>query len=262
VTFTDICTVTSQEPPLKADPNAQLKLLDLASIDARINQLTHQLATIPEAAELAALDAGRTALVDRVRDARILVDDLNKEQKRADNDVEAVKARRERDRSRMEQGLITNPKDLERMAHELESLERRIRNLEDEELEVMERLEAAQMELGFATAEVEAANERREPLEAARSEKAASLEKALADAAGDRTWATSDLPADLLALYERIRAKQVIGAAELRARECGGCRLTLNALEMAAISKKPADEVIRCEECDRILVRTPESGLA
>jgi predicted nucleic acid-binding Zn-ribbon protein len=237
-------------------------LLDLAAIDARINQLTHQLATIPEAASLAALDEGSKALVDRVRDARILVDDLTKEQKRADNDVEAVKTRRERDRSRMDQGLITNPKDLERMVHELESLERRISNLEDEELEVMERLEAAQMELGFASREVEDANDRREPLEAARAEKAASLEKELAAAQGDRTWATSDLPADLLALYERIRAKQVIGAAELRARECGGCRLTLNALEMADIAKKPADEVIRCEECDRILVRTPESGLA
>jgi predicted nucleic acid-binding Zn-ribbon protein len=236
-------------------------LLDLAAIDARIDLLTHQLATIPEAAQLAALAAGNTALVDRVRDARILVDDLTKEQKRADNDVESVKTRRERDRSRMDQGLITNPKDLQRMVHELESLERRISNLEDEELEVMERLEAAQMELGFASAEVEESNDKREPLEAARAERAASIEKELAVAKGDRTWATSDLPADLLALYERIRAKQIIGAAELRRRECGGCRLTLNALEMAAIAKLPADEVVRCEECDRILVRTAESGL-
>ena len=73
-----------------------------------------------------------------------MVDDLTAEQKKADADVEQVKARRARDRDRMDQGLITNPKDLERMQHELVSLERRITTLEDEELEVMEQLEEAQ----------------------------------------------------------------------------------------------------------------------
>ena len=88
--------------------------------------------------ELAKLEEQRLAHGNGVRDARILVDDLTKEQRKADADVEQVKARRERDRSRMDAGLITNPKDLERMTHELESLERRINSLEDDELEVME----------------------------------------------------------------------------------------------------------------------------
>ncbi len=84
------------------------------------------------------------------RDAQIVVDDLTEEQEKVDADVEAVKARRQRDRDRMDQGLISNPKDLERMSHELESLERRITDLEDQELEVMERLEEAQGTLDLA----------------------------------------------------------------------------------------------------------------
>jgi predicted nucleic acid-binding Zn-ribbon protein len=65
-----------------------------------------------------------------------------------------------------------------------------------------------------------------------------------------------------MALYDRLRnSKGGVGAAALRARECGGCRLSLDNAELAVIRKAPSDEVIRCEECQRILVRTSESGL-
>ena len=52
----------------------------------------------------------------------------------------------------MEQGLITNPKDLERMATSCVA-QRRITSLEDTELEVMERLEETQTELEKVTSE-------------------------------------------------------------------------------------------------------------
>jgi len=72
----------------------------------------------------------------------------------------------------------------------------------------------------------------------------------------------ADLPADLLALYEKLREqKGGVGAAELRQRRCGGCQLTLDNAEIAAIKARAVDEVVRCEECSRILVRTAESGL-
>jgi predicted nucleic acid-binding Zn-ribbon protein len=211
--------------------------------------------------ELVKLEDQRLVHGNGVRDARILVDDLTKEQKKADADVEQVKARRERDRTRMDAGLITNPKDLERMSHELESLERRINSLEDDELEVMERLEEAQTELANATRALAAIEEKRTDLEAARLEKSAAIEKELAEVTTDRAAAIVGLPEDLLGLYERIRSQSGIGAAELRARQCGGCMLTLNPSDLAVIAKTSADEVVRCEECARILVRTSESGI-
>lgn len=251
----------TEENPLKADPFAQLQLLDVATLDARIDQLRHQLAALPEIAQLSALASEHRERADRVRDGRIRVDDLTKEQKKADLDVEQVKARRERDRSRMDAGLITNPKDLERMSHELESLERRIRTLEDEELEIMEMVEAAQIELTKAEQDLAEADELRTGLTVQKDEKTAELENELALVVGERANAVAPVPADLLALYEKIRAKEGIGAAELRGRQCGGCRLTLNPSDLSVIAKTPVDEVVRCEECTRILVRTPESGL-
>jgi predicted nucleic acid-binding Zn-ribbon protein len=212
-------------------------------------------------AEISTLEAERTQLTDQVRDARIVVDDLTVEQTRADREVEQVKTRRERDRSRMDSGQITNPKDLERMQHELVSLERRISTLEDAELEVMEKLEEAQQVLDGLGIRADDIDARLAELVAARDEKQAGIDASLAEVAASRGPATEDLPDDLMALYERLREQKGIGAALLRARQCGGCQLTLDASELSRIRSAPADEVIRCEECQRLLVRTDESGL-
>jgi predicted nucleic acid-binding Zn-ribbon protein len=67
---------------------------------------------------------------------------------------------------------------------------------------------------------------------------------------------------DLAALYEKIRTvSSGVAAAELKHRRCDGCRLELGTVDLDRIRRAPEDEVIRCEECRRILVRTAESGL-
>jgi predicted nucleic acid-binding Zn-ribbon protein len=161
----------------------------------------------------------------------------------------------------MDQGLVSNPKDLERMTHELESLERRITDLEDVELDVMERLEDAQRELAQVSDSLSATEQELASVAAARDEKSSAIHEELAKVAAERSAAVEGMPEDLMSLYERIRTQKGVGAAELRARQCGGCRLTLNAADLAVIAKAPSDEVARCEECSRILVRTAESGL-
>jgi uncharacterized protein len=247
---------------MKADPEAQLKLLDLQRLDAAADQLRHQRAHLPEAAEIAQLTTRRSDVLGRSRDQQIIVDDLTAAQEKADGDVEQVKARRKRDQDRMDQGLITNPKDLERMQHELESLERRISTLEDEELEVMEDLEAAQTDLATMRTDLAETEERLAAVTATRDEKYAEIDAELERLTADREALAAALAADLLTLYDKLRAnKGGVGAAELRARQCGGCMLSLDPAELADIRAKADDEVIRCEQCQRILVRTSESGL-
>lgn len=246
---------------MKADPTHQLALLDVAELDSRAALLRHQRAHLPELAEITALVAERTALTDQVRDARIVVDDLAVEQAKADREVESVRTRRERDRTRMDTGQITNPKDLERMQHELVSLERRITSLEDSELEVMEALEEAQQVLSGLGIRAEDIDARLAELVTLRDEKQAVLDVSLGEVADARGPALEGVPADLLALYERLREQKGVGAALLRDRQCSGCNMTIDPSEISRIRSAPADEVVRCEECQRILVRTDDSGL-
>jgi uncharacterized protein len=224
--------------------------------------LRHQRATLPELAEIATVAAARAELDGKRRDAQISVDDLTAEQTKVDGDVEQVKARRKRDQDRMDQGLISNPKDLERMQGELESLQRRITSLEDDELEVMARLEDAQQDLDSLTQQVADADERLAGLSSTRDTRTNELDQELASLASDRDPAVAGIPEDLMALYERLRiSRNGVAVGALRARECSGCRLSLDPTELSAIRSAPADEVIRHEECQRVLVRTPESGL-
>jgi len=204
----------------------------------------------------------RTEVEGQVRDAQIAVDDLTREQKKADQDVEQVKARRTRDQDRMDKGLVTSPKDLERMQQELVSLSRRISELEDTELEVMEQLETAQADRARLTERLAAIDARTTELTVSRDATAGDVTREAGQVTDQRKVVADGVPADLLALYEKVRAqKGGVGAAALRARRCGGCSLELTAADLGTIAKAPLDEVLRCEECNRILVRTSESGI-
>lgn len=255
------CRVTRRRA-LKADPAAQLALLDLQELDSRADLLRHQRAHLPELAEISALTDTRSETDGRRRDAQTSVEDLTREQSKVDADVEQVKTRRKRDQDRMDQGLISNPKDLERMQGELESLQRRITSLEDDELEVMARLEDAQQELDSLTAQVAASDERLGALGETRDGRFAEIDAELGELEARRAPAAESIPADLIALYERLRtSKGGVAVGALRARECGGCQLSLDPSELAEIRAAAPDEVVRHDECQRILVRTPESGL-
>ena len=84
----------------------------------------------------------------------------------------------------------------------------------------------------------------------------AEIDEQAAKARDSRAGIAADLPADLLGLYDRLRAQHTVGAAVLNRGRCEGCHLSLNTVDLSRIRAAPPDEVLRCEECRRILVRT------
>lgn len=251
-----------EELPLKADPSAQLMLLDLQQHDSSLLQLDRRRTNLPELAELAELAAGRRELDGRRVESETAVSDLGRAQRKADAEVEQVKARRERDQNRLDQGVITNPKDLENLQREMEALERRITTLEDEELEVMEQLETAQGELDGVRSELAVIDQQIAKLEGTRDTSLAAIDSEVGELTSERTQTAGALPDDLLTLYDKLRGQYGgVGAAALVQRRCEGCRLELNAADLRELAAEPDDAVLRCPECSRILVRTKESGL-
>ena len=180
---------------MKAEPVAQQALLDLQEKDSALAQLNHRRTTLPEHAEIAAVDARIREIDARRIDAQTRVSDLERAQAKADSEVEQVKARRTRDEDRMSSGAVSNPKDLSSLQSELEALARRISTLEDEELEVMEQLEAAQAELSGALAELAAENATRDTLVAARDEKIAAIDAEAAAARAGSAEPAESAPA-------------------------------------------------------------------
>jgi predicted nucleic acid-binding Zn-ribbon protein len=146
---------------VKADHFEQQKLLDLAAEDVALTQLTHRGRTLPEVAAVeAAEESERTFSADVVR-AETEVKDLGREVKRMESDVETVRARETKDQRLLDSGSVS-PKELTNLQHELESLKRRQSDLEDQELELMERLEDAEKALAIAQSGLEQARADRE----------------------------------------------------------------------------------------------------
>jgi uncharacterized protein len=246
---------------VKADPEAQRRLLDLQAIDTALAQLAHRRRTLPEFAELDKL-AREIAALDGARiKAQVAVDDLDRDIARLDRDVEQVRARAAKDQTRLDSG--SGPaRELEALQHELASLARRQSELEDAELELMEQRETAEATLLAAQQRLAEARTTRERVEVARDETLRQIGQEEEFRTAGRKPLVTDLPADLIALYDRIRESSGgLGAALLRAGRCEGCRLELSGVDRATVKAADPDEVVRCEECRRILVRTAESGL-
>lgn len=233
----------------------------MQSHDTRLGQLAHRERTLPDAAGLAVLDGRLARVRDEVVAAEAIASDLLREQAKADLDVEQVRERARRDRDLMDSGSIGDPKQLQSLQHELESLARRQSDLEDIELEIMERVEGAKAAVVQLTGERTMLEAQRAALAASVAEQRAAVEAERAVVAAERSALATGIPADLLGLYDRIRADQGgVGAAPLHRGRCEGCRLELPPTDIEAMRAAAPDAVLRCEECRRILVRTPESG--
>lgn len=248
--------------PLNAEPAAQLRLLELQALDLKLDQLAHRRRSLPEFTELEKLASEHSRLRDAEVVATTEVADLERDQKRAEADVEQVSQRRDRDQKRLDTGQVSAAKELESLQSEIVSLTRRQADLEEIQLEIMEKLEDAGRRVGELTAERSAVGQRAREVEEARNAALAEIDADVASTQQERETAATEIPADLLTLYDKIRASSGgIGAAALRRRRCEGCRLELDPMSLNQIQATADDLIVRCEECRRILVRTAESGL-
>jgi predicted nucleic acid-binding Zn-ribbon protein len=246
---------------LKADPSRQWRLLDLQALDTRLDQIAHRKATLPELAERRVLDAELHAVNDDLVRAKTALNDVQREITKADTDVQLVRERSIRNQARMDAGQGT-AKDMQALQHEVDSLSRRQSALEDIELEVMERAEALSEDVSrLETASVEM-TVRADGLKAVCEKNIAELDGEVEQIGRSRADVVAGVGDDLVTLYEKIRASSDgIGAAVLRKRRCEGCNLELNQGEINRFVAAAEDEVLRCEECRRILIRTSESGI-
>jgi uncharacterized protein len=243
---------------VNASPADQLRLLDVAELDIRIRQADHARKNPAQAARVHELVARRQELSQELTTRLGVRDDLRSELRRIEADVAVVDARRDRDTERLQ--TVSNPKDAQGLESELASLARRKSDLEDGELEVMERLEQADAAVAEQEAMIQQVNDEGAALSAAGKAEVAEATQRFDTATRDRAAVVGTVPADLLALYDRLSTRSA-GAALLRRQTCEGCRMVLSGTDLQQLRQAAADAVVTCPECGCILVRTEESGL-
>ena len=230
-------------------------LLVVQEHDTTLDQLRHRRANLPERAELKDVEAKRAALAAERAEVAAARDDVAARQANYEKDIAASEQRIAEIDKRMYSGEVSASRDLQAMAHEIESIKARVSTLEDHALEAMderEPLDAAVTELderdaGFVALGVQLAE--------AIVEAEVEIDAEVAREVEARSSAASSVPDDLLADYERLRKRLGgIGAARLEHGTCMGCRMKLPATEIDRIKHQAADELVHCDQCGRILV--------
>ena len=231
-----------------ADPADQQHLLTLAELDSEIGRLQHTAKTLPQHARIAELMTTRQAITDDLVAATTRAQDLELSVHRAESDLTPVRARLERENRRVDDGSVTDPKVLRGL-------------VEDAELDLMGQLEEAAAERDKLAARKKNVEDELRADVAARDAEVGRLSGEAKVIASSRASEAKKVPAPLLTLYEKIRAHSGLGAAKLHRGRCSGCQLELTVSDLDTYRKAPQNEVLRCVECDRILIRTADSGL-
>lgn len=246
---------------MNADAAAQRRLLDLAEVDADLDRIAYRRRSLPERDEVAAAERDGQAGHDALVAAQTEADDLDRDTRKLEGEIDQVRSREQRDRKLLDSGSINDPRQLEELQHELDTLTRRQSTLEDNLLDLLEQRETINGHLEGAQSARDEAETRLADATGRRDEALAGLADTETQRRADREVLTAELPADLLDLYERVRGHKGTGAALLTQRRCGACRLELDRAFLSRLRDAPAETVERCEECGAILVRTAESGL-
>lgn len=243
----------------KAPPAEQLRLLELQALDSRLNQLQRQAATAranPALAELSSQLDGTDG--DLVRAETALLD-LERELTRSEDDVQSVVNRLERDQKRLDSGT-GSPKDLMALQSEVASLTKRRADLEDVELDIMERVETARGAKQSAQQLKDDARERLAAIEATRDAELATIAAEADSVKAKRTELAATFEAGLLALYEKTLARRGVGAARLFHGTSEGSGMQLSPGDLADLRKAAEDDLVFCPDSGAILVRSAEWG--
>lgn len=236
-------------------------MLDIADIDAEIHRIHHRRAVLPEIAELTALAEQLQTQRDEAVRAQIAAEDLLRESRRLDNEITSMSLREQKDNQQLAAGNLP-AKALSELEHEVVGLIRRRSMLEDEMLEIMEQQEAVSADEQRASAMTTHSERQIEDATARRDVALTEIANLESDAKAKRAALTQNADEALLAVYERQVQQGRVGAGLLRAGRCGACRMELDRGLIGRITATADDEVVRCDECGAILVRTHESGLA
>jgi predicted nucleic acid-binding Zn-ribbon protein len=240
---------------MKASQVAQNQLLALQQIDSDIIQLEHRIKNLPLAAQLDKATQSLISSKNLLIAAETEKSDIKHELSRSEVDVEQVVSRIEKDEKRLAAGT-GSPKELEQIQHELSSLAKRRSELEEVELEILVCIEGIDERIKSLVSEVSNWESEVAKLKAQLDSEINELNSAKTRDIEARTELAKSIDAELLQLYEKIRsASDGVGAARLAGAKCEGCHLTMNSAEVTRIKSLPDDELVRCEECRRILIR-------
>lgn len=229
------------------------RLLDLQAEDSAIKRLEERRSSLPETQRLKEVKAQLDELTSDVAVAEARSQEIHLDFDRLEGEIEIGDGKIAKEEQRLFSGAVSNPKELGALQAEVEMLKRKKSGLEDQLLEVMEQREQALSTLERLRSEQSETSSESDRLTKEVDTLTHDIDAQLADHNAKRSEIATEIPEDILKLYDDIRAsKSGIGAAALENGTCQGCHTQLANKEVERL--KTEGGLQRCENCRRILV--------
>ena len=231
-------------------------LLALQALDTEADQLRHRMANLPERIEV---DAAKRA-EDEAAESLATLDEqrheLGRQQKRFDDEISSITSHVEEVEATLYGGTVRAPKELTDLQSELNSLKRHRRDVEDQQLDVMEQLEPVDAERAKLLDVASKAAEQREAATARLDAASEVINSDLDSLAARRAELAEPLDDALLTSYDQLRTRfGGVAIAQLSGGRCSGCHLSPPAVDLGTLTRAPAAQQVSCPECGRLLAR-------
>ena len=229
------------------------KLLILQDRDMKFLRLEDELESLdPEREATKRESLNRQQVLEQAKQHMI---QLEVRRKDLDNDVEAKK---EQIQKYAQQQLETRKnEEYTALGREIDHVKETISKIEDEELELMEEIDAYKPKIEEAKVVAEEAKAHEAKALAEFDEREKNIEKELDELEEELNTLSGELDTKLVKHYERLRetkpGKVVVGVDH---GICGGCHMKLQAQQL--VDAKSGREMVTCPNCNRLLYFTRE----
>ena len=226
-------------------------LFDLQVVDLEIDRLLNERQSLPELEGYRQAHAQSAAVMEQKQAAENVLRETTLELDKTSGELELAEQKLAAEQNRLYAGGLT-ARDASFLRQEVQMLERKNGEAEDEILELMETRDTQDAAAEQLAADLAAADREKARLEAIIQQAWNGIDARLAKKEVRKADVISLIPAELINLYEELREmKGGVAVGRLSEGVCGGCHLTLTSAEQLDVKKSDPP---RCLHCRRILV--------
>lgn len=213
---------------------------EIESTEQALKQVTGKLGESKEVARVR----------DRLASEQQHLEELKHQQRSLEWEADDIGTKVAKIEQKLYGGSIGNPKELANFQQEAEGLKLRRGQLEDEALDIMDRVERAAASVGAASNELKTLEDKWQIQQKELSAEAKQLKAALSDLEKKRQRLSADIDTEMIELYHQIKKQKGIAVAKIEQGICRGCRISLSASEL---QRARSGSMTQCSSCGRIL---------
>lgn len=187
---------------------------------------------------------------NRLESERKQLDEATHQQHAVEWEIDGISAKLAKVEEELYSGRTTSPKELTNLQHENDGLKANRGKLEDQALEIMEKVEQALKNVSSLETELKKLESEWQSQQKELSAELKELETAIAGLKDRRESLAAEIDPQIIGVYNELRRQRGTSVARVEQGICRGCRISLPVTELQRVR---SGDLVRCSSCGRIL---------